>query len=62
MIVDKQVNALSPAARKRPNKLKLQNSAEEDIKVEMGPENGLFCKRRLDRHPTTEQFLRALTR
>ena len=42
------VNAISPTARKRPDKLKRQNSAEEDSKVETGPENGLFWLRRLD--------------
>ena len=51
------VNAISPTARKRPDKLKLYNSAEEDSKVETGPENGLFWLRRLDRYPSISTIL-----
>ena len=52
MTVIERVNASSPMARKQPEKLKLKNSTEEDIKVKTGPENGLFWLRWLDRHPT----------
>ena len=51
------VNAISPTACKRPDKLKLSNSAEEDSKVETGPENGLFWLRRLDRYSTISTIL-----
>ena len=51
------VNAISPTARKRQDKVKLYNSAEEDSKVETGPENGLFWLRRLDRYPTISNIL-----
>ena len=37
--------------------MKLYNSAEEDSKVETGPENGLFWLRRLDRYPTISNIL-----
>ena len=47
-----RVNALIPTARKQLDKLKLYNSAKEDIKVETGLEYGLFWLKQLDRFPT----------
>ena len=52
-----QVNAISPTWRKRQDKVKLYNSAEEDSKVETDPENGLFWLRQLDRYPTISTIL-----